>query len=74
MFSFLSCRTTYCVFDGNFISNPIESPIRRYQREIELLKKHIGQITMEIVKNILRGKILFSTYLDKFWDYRLKWF
>jgi predicted choloylglycine hydrolase len=33
--------------------NPIESPIRRYQREIELLKKHNGQITIEIVKNIL---------------------
>ena len=33
--------------------NPIESPIRRYQREIELLKKHNGQITMETVKNIL---------------------
>jgi len=33
--------------------NPIESPIRRYQREIELLKKNNGQITMETVKNIL---------------------
>ena len=33
--------------------NPIESPIRRYQREIELLKEYNGQITMETVKNIL---------------------
>ncbi|UCD02224.1 MAG: linear amide C-N hydrolase [Promethearchaeota archaeon] len=33
--------------------NPIESPIRRYKREIELLKKHNGQITIKTVKNIL---------------------
>ncbi|MFX1303982.1 MAG: C45 family autoproteolytic acyltransferase/hydrolase [Promethearchaeota archaeon] len=33
--------------------NPIESPIRRYQREIELLKVQNGHITMETVKKIL---------------------
>ncbi|MFX1428807.1 MAG: C45 family autoproteolytic acyltransferase/hydrolase [Promethearchaeota archaeon] len=33
--------------------NPIESPIRRYQREIALLKKFKGKINMEIFKNIL---------------------
>ncbi|MFX1600941.1 MAG: C45 family autoproteolytic acyltransferase/hydrolase [Promethearchaeota archaeon] len=32
---------------------PLESPIRRYQRGIELLKKYKGQITMEIIKKIL---------------------
>lgn len=32
---------------------PLESPIRRYKREIELLKKYKGQITMETFKNIL---------------------
>ena len=34
--------------------NPIESPIRRYNREIALLKQHKGQITIETVKTILR--------------------
>lgn len=33
--------------------NPIESPIKRYHREIELLKKLKGKITMKIVKSIL---------------------
>lgn len=33
--------------------SPIESPIRRYNREIELLTKHNGQITMDIIKDIL---------------------
>ncbi|MFW9946808.1 MAG: C45 family autoproteolytic acyltransferase/hydrolase [Candidatus Odinarchaeota archaeon] len=34
--------------------SPIESPIRRYNREIELLTKYNGQITMERIKEILR--------------------
>jgi predicted choloylglycine hydrolase len=34
--------------------SPIESPIRRYKREIELLKKYKGQITVETIKEILR--------------------
>jgi isopenicillin-N N-acyltransferase-like protein len=34
--------------------SPIESPIRRYQREIELLKEHKGQITKQTVKEILK--------------------
>ncbi len=34
--------------------SPIESPIRRYKREIELLKKYKGQITMDTIKSILR--------------------
>ena len=33
--------------------SPIESPIRRYKREIELLKKYNGQITMDTIKSIL---------------------
>ncbi|MFX0180987.1 MAG: C45 family autoproteolytic acyltransferase/hydrolase [Candidatus Hodarchaeota archaeon] len=33
--------------------SPIESPIRRYNREIELLTKYNGQITMDIIKEIL---------------------
>ncbi len=33
--------------------SPIESPIRRYQREIELLNKHKGKITMATFKDIL---------------------
>jgi len=33
--------------------NPIESPKRRYQREIELLKNYKGLINMEIFKSIL---------------------
>jgi isopenicillin-N N-acyltransferase-like protein len=33
--------------------SPIESPIRRYKREIELLQKYKGQITMETIKEIL---------------------
>lgn len=33
--------------------SPIESPKRRYQREIELLKKYRGLINMEIFKSIL---------------------
>jgi len=33
--------------------SPIESPIRRYKREIELLKKYHGQITMDTIKSIL---------------------
>ncbi len=33
--------------------SPIESPIRRYQREIELLEKNKGQITMNTIKSIL---------------------
>ncbi|MFX1585259.1 MAG: C45 family autoproteolytic acyltransferase/hydrolase [Promethearchaeota archaeon] len=33
--------------------SPIESPIRRYNREIELLIKYNGQITMNIIKDIL---------------------
>ncbi|MFX0022954.1 MAG: C45 family autoproteolytic acyltransferase/hydrolase [Candidatus Hermodarchaeota archaeon] len=33
--------------------NPIESPIRRYQREIELLRKYNGQSNMETFKKIL---------------------
>jgi len=33
--------------------NPIESPIRRYQREIKLLKEHKGQINFEKIKSIL---------------------
>ncbi|MFW9971133.1 MAG: C45 family autoproteolytic acyltransferase/hydrolase [Candidatus Odinarchaeota archaeon] len=33
--------------------NPIESPIKRYKREIELLNTYNGQINMEIFKNIL---------------------
>ncbi|UCC19137.1 MAG: linear amide C-N hydrolase [Promethearchaeota archaeon] len=33
--------------------NPIESPIRRYKREIELLKKSKGQISFETFKAIL---------------------
>ena len=33
--------------------SPLESPIRRYNREIELLTKYNGQITMDIIKDIL---------------------
>ncbi len=33
--------------------SPIESPIRRYKREIELLKKYRGKISMDIIKSIL---------------------
>jgi hypothetical protein len=33
--------------------SPIESPIKRYNREIELLKKHNGKITFETIKTIL---------------------
>lgn len=33
--------------------NPIESPIRRYQREIKLLETFKGKIDMETIKNIL---------------------
>ncbi|MFX0026863.1 MAG: C45 family autoproteolytic acyltransferase/hydrolase [Candidatus Hermodarchaeota archaeon] len=33
--------------------SPIESPKRRYNREIELLTKYNGQITMDIIKEIL---------------------
>ncbi|MFX1389145.1 MAG: C45 family autoproteolytic acyltransferase/hydrolase [Promethearchaeota archaeon] len=33
--------------------NPIESPIRRYKREIELLKNYHGKINIEIFKKIL---------------------
>ncbi|MFX1494155.1 MAG: C45 family autoproteolytic acyltransferase/hydrolase [Promethearchaeota archaeon] len=33
--------------------SPIESPIRRYNREMELLTKYNGQITMDIIKKIL---------------------
>jgi predicted choloylglycine hydrolase len=33
--------------------SPIESPIRRYNREIELLKKYHGKITLETFKAIL---------------------
>ncbi len=33
--------------------SPIESPIRRYNREIELLTRYNGQITMKIIKDIL---------------------
>jgi len=33
---------------------PLESPIRRYQREFELLEKFNGQITMDTIKKILR--------------------
>lgn len=33
--------------------SPIESPIRRYKREIELLTANKGQITMNIIKMIL---------------------
>jgi len=33
--------------------SPLESPIRRYNREIELLTKYRGQITMDIIKDIL---------------------
>ena len=33
--------------------SPIESPKRRYKREIELLKKYKGQITMDTIKKIL---------------------
>jgi hypothetical protein len=33
--------------------NPIESPIRRYNREIELLTKYKGQISFETFKTIL---------------------
>jgi len=32
---------------------PLESPIRRYKREIELLEKFKGQITMDTIKKIL---------------------
>jgi isopenicillin-N N-acyltransferase-like protein len=34
--------------------SPIESPIRRYKREYELLTKYKGKITFEIIKSILR--------------------
>lgn len=34
--------------------SPIESPIKRYKREIELLKNYNGQITIETIKEILR--------------------
>lgn len=34
--------------------SPIESPIRRYNREIELLNKYHGHINIEIIKEILR--------------------
>jgi hypothetical protein len=37
----------------NMDINPIESPIRRYQREIELLKKLNGQIGIDTIKKIL---------------------
>ncbi|MFX1327216.1 MAG: C45 family autoproteolytic acyltransferase/hydrolase [Promethearchaeota archaeon] len=33
--------------------SPIESPIRRYKREMELLTKYNGQITMDSIKEIL---------------------
>jgi len=33
--------------------SPIESPIKRYRREIELLNNHSGQISFETVKGIL---------------------
>ncbi|MFX1574794.1 MAG: C45 family autoproteolytic acyltransferase/hydrolase [Promethearchaeota archaeon] len=33
--------------------NPIESPIKRYKREIELLKEHHGKIAMNTIKSIL---------------------
>ncbi|MFW9880826.1 MAG: C45 family autoproteolytic acyltransferase/hydrolase, partial [Candidatus Thorarchaeota archaeon] len=33
--------------------NPIESPIRRYKREFELLKQYKGKINFEIIKRIL---------------------
>jgi len=33
--------------------SPIESPIRRYQREMKLLTKYKGQITMDSIKTIL---------------------
>jgi len=33
--------------------SPIESPIRRYNREIKLLKQYNGKITFEIIKSIL---------------------
>ena len=33
--------------------SPLESPIRRYKREIELLKKYNSQITMDTIKSIL---------------------
>jgi isopenicillin-N N-acyltransferase-like protein len=33
--------------------NPIESPIRRYQREMKLLTKYNGQINIQTFKNIL---------------------
>jgi hypothetical protein len=33
--------------------NPIESPIKRYQREFELLEKFKGQITKKTIKKIL---------------------
>ena len=33
--------------------NPIESPIRRYKREIELLKNHNGKINLDTFKMIL---------------------
>jgi len=34
--------------------SPIESPIKRYKRENQLLAKSRGEITMETIKNILR--------------------
>jgi len=34
--------------------SPIESPIKRYKREVQLLAKSRGEITMETIKNILR--------------------
>jgi predicted choloylglycine hydrolase len=34
--------------------SPIESPIKRYKREIKLLKKYNGKITIDIFKAILR--------------------
>jgi isopenicillin-N N-acyltransferase-like protein len=37
----------------NMDISPIESPIRRYQREIELLEKYKGQINIETFKRIL---------------------
>jgi hypothetical protein len=33
--------------------SPIESPIRRYQREINLLNENNGQITFNTIKDIL---------------------
>ncbi len=39
--------------------SPIESPIRRCQREIELLEKNNGQITMNTIKSILSIYVFF---------------